>query len=112
MIWQSLLGIASLTALAWAVSENRRRATWKIAGGGLAVQFVLALVLLKVPLFKGLFLSLNSAVAALETATKAGTSFVFGYLGGGDVPFEEALSSIGDAAIALPRGPRGCPPES
>ncbi len=91
MILQSLLGIASLTALAWALSENRRRATWKIAGGGLAVQFVLALVLLKVPFFKAFFLSLNSAVAALETATKAGTSFVFGYLGGGDVPFEEAF---------------------
>ncbi len=91
LIWQSLLGIASLTALAWAISENRRRASWKIAVGGLAVQFALALMLLKVPLFKALFLSLNSAVAALQTATRAGTSFVFGYLGGGDLPFDLAL---------------------
>jgi len=35
------------------------------------------------------FLWLNRAVNALEGATQAGTSFVFGYLGGGPLPFEE-----------------------
>jgi concentrative nucleoside transporter, CNT family len=39
------------------------------------------------PFFKRLFLLLNELVIALETATRAGTSFVFGYLGGGTAPF-------------------------
>ena len=35
----------------------------------------------------GLLFSLNGAVDALATATKAGSSFVFGYIGGGPEPF-------------------------
>ena len=35
------------------------------------------------PIFKEIFLS----ELVIVTATIAGTSFVFGYLGGGDVPF-------------------------
>ena len=35
------------------------------------------------------FLLLNRAVAAVQKATEAGTSFVFGYLGGGELPFAE-----------------------
>jgi CNT family concentrative nucleoside transporter len=51
------------------------------------VQLSIAGVLLYVPFFKRFFLLLNNMVLALESATKAGTSFVFGYLGGGTPPF-------------------------
>ncbi|MCC7167449.1 MAG: nucleoside:proton symporter [Rhodospirillales bacterium] len=86
---QSLIGILGLTALAWLVSENRRRVSWKVAAGGLAFQFLLALVLLKLPMFKTAFLALGDLVGALQKATRAGTGFVFGYLGGGPLPFVE-----------------------
>ena len=86
---QAILGLAALTALAWAFSENRRATNWKSVAAGLVLQFVLALLLLKLPLFKELFLGLNSALLSLQEATRAGTSFVFGYLGGGDLPFDE-----------------------
>ena len=43
----------------------------------------------KLPLDQGLFLGLNEALLALERATQAGTTFVFGYLGGAPVPFAE-----------------------
>src|SRR4029077_14221155 len=36
---------------------------------------------------KRFFLLLNNVVLALDSATRAGTSFVFGYLGGGPTPF-------------------------
>jgi CNT family concentrative nucleoside transporter len=49
---------------------------------------LLGLLLLKLHLFQQLFLGLNSVVLALEESTKAGTSMVFGYLGGGPLPFE------------------------
>src|SRR5439155_26051968 len=54
---------------------------------GVAVQFAIAGILLYVPFFKRFFVVLNNVVLALDSATKAGTSFVFGYVGGGPPPF-------------------------
>ena len=89
-ILQSAFGLVVLTGIAWALSENRAAASWKTAVMGLALQLIVALVLLKIPFFQSLFLALNEAVAALQLATTAGTKFVFGYLGGGDLPFKES----------------------
>ncbi len=80
---QSALGICVIIALAWALSENRRVFPWRVVVGGLALQATLALLLLKVPLAQQALLALNGVVGALTTATRAGTSFVFGVVGGG-----------------------------
>ncbi len=85
---QSCLGLLSLIALAWAMSENRRQFPIKLAATGVASQIVIALILLKIPIFQNFFILLNHLVLALENATAAGTSMVFGYLGGGALPFE------------------------
>jgi concentrative nucleoside transporter, CNT family len=84
---QSAFGLVVLVALCWALSENRRRPPWRIAVTGVAIQIALAALLLKVPPARALFAELNRAVDAAQAATKAGTSFVFGYLGGGPTPF-------------------------
>jgi CNT family concentrative nucleoside transporter len=84
---QSLLGIAFIIFLAWLVSENRRAFPVRTVVAGVAMQLVLALVLLKVPMARDGLFALNGVVAALTEATKAGTSFVFGYIGMGDAPF-------------------------
>jgi concentrative nucleoside transporter, CNT family len=86
---QGIVGILFLTGLAWLISENRRAVRFRIVFAGLAVQFALALIMLKIPLFRDLFSLLNRGVIALERATAAGTTFAFGYLGGGDLPFAE-----------------------
>ena len=52
------------------------------------VTFALALLMLKVPQTEIAFDWINRAVDAIAAATKAGTSFVFGYVGGGPLPFE------------------------
>lgn len=88
-ILHSLFGIAVFLGFAWLLSENRKQISPRILIAGLLLQFILALLLLKVPAFKEIFVVLQSVVGALETATRAGTSFVFGYLGGGPLPFEE-----------------------
>lgn len=88
-ILQGAFGLVALLFFAWLLSEDRRRPGVRIVLGGLALQFVLALVLLKFPPAKAIFFSLNDAVSALQSATDAGTSFVFGYLGGGPAPFAE-----------------------
>lgn len=87
---QSGLGLLVLLALAYGISEDRRQISWKTVGSGLALQLLLALALLKLPGMRHLFLMLNGLVQTLETAVQAGTSFVFGYLGGGALPFDPA----------------------
>lgn len=84
---QSALGICVIVALAWALSEDRRAFPWRTVIAGLALQAVLALLLLEVPVARAGLLALNGAVDALTTATRAGTSFVFGFIGGGPPPF-------------------------
>jgi CNT family concentrative nucleoside transporter len=85
---QSVFGVFALLALAWLVSENRRAVSWRQAAIGLAVTFITALLLLKVPGVASAFAIINRAVNAIAAATRAGTSFVFGYLGGGALPYE------------------------
>jgi CNT family concentrative nucleoside transporter len=89
LIVQSIIGLAVFLLAAWLVGENRRRVAMGTILGGLGLQLVLGLLLLKLPLFKGVFFALNKVILALEEATRAGTSFVFGYLGGGNPPFQE-----------------------
>ena len=89
-VLQALLGITGLLAVAWSLSEARRQVPWRAVMAGLLLQLTLAVLLLKLPLAKDAFLALNGAMLALEKATEAGTSLVFGYLGGGPLPFAES----------------------
>ncbi len=86
---RGLLGIAALLLFAWGISEDRRRVPWRVVVVGVVLQFALALAFLKFPPASAAFLLLNRGVEALQSATEAGTGFVFGYLGGGDLPFAE-----------------------
>jgi len=104
LVWQSLLGLIVLTTIAWAIGGGRSKAPLKTAAVGLALQIVIALVLLKLPIVKDFFMLLGDGVQAILAATRIGTSFVFGYLGGGDLPFDEKFpgSSFVLAFQALP----------
>ncbi|WP_337996802.1 NupC/NupG family nucleoside CNT transporter [Oleispirillum naphthae] len=86
---QSAVGLFGLVAVAWLLSENRRCVSLRVVAVGLALQGAVALLMLKVPLFSGAMMRLNGVVDALQSATRAGMSFVFGYLGGGVLPFAE-----------------------
>ena len=85
----SLVGFFLLHAVAWALSEDRRTVAWRPVTTGMLLTFGLGLVLLKAPYAKDVFLALNGALNALEKATQDGTAFVFGFLGGGPLPFAE-----------------------
>jgi concentrative nucleoside transporter, CNT family len=85
---QSAVGIFALLALAFLVSEDRRLVSWRQAATGLAVTFVLAVLMLKIPQLQAAFAVIGEAVDAIAVATRAGTTFVFGYLGGGPLPYE------------------------
>jgi CNT family concentrative nucleoside transporter len=85
---QSAFGIVALLAIGWIISENRRAVSWRRVGASLLLTLVLAALLLKIPALKFVFAAANDAVNAIAAATRAGTSFVFGYLGGAPLPFE------------------------
>lgn len=88
---QSAFGAIALLALAWAMSEKRDAVSWRRVALSLALTIVLAIVLLKIPPVRWAVASVNGAVDAVAAATKAGTSFVFGYLGGGTLPFDPKI---------------------
>ena len=101
---QSAFGILVFLILAWLFSEDRTRIPWRTLLAGIGLQFLLAMLLLWWPPFKLMFMGLNDLLLSLEQATLDGTSFVFGYLGGDELPFEEthAGSSFILAFRALP----------
>jgi CNT family concentrative nucleoside transporter len=86
--FQSAAGLLALAFIAWGISERRRSVNWRTVVIGIALQIGLAIILTKAPGSQWVFLLLNKGVWALDKATRAGTSFVFGYLGGGSPPFE------------------------
>src|SRR5947207_552390 len=85
---QSALGVIALIAFAWAISENRRVVSPRRVATGLAITLVLAVLFVKVPPITAAFGAANGAIDAIAAASRAGTSFVFGYVGGGPLPFE------------------------
>jgi CNT family concentrative nucleoside transporter len=86
--FQSAIGVVALLGLAFLVSENRRAIAWRQVLIGLGVTFSAAVIMLKAPGATRAFAAVNAAVDAIAAATRAGTAFVFGYLGGGPLPFE------------------------
>jgi len=90
---QAILGIAVLVLIAWALQERRAPLPWRVVLGGLGLQLALAALLVHVAPVREALLSLNVVVQAIDNATRAGTSFVFGFLGGDTPPFEVTRES-------------------
>src|SRR6202000_1461766 len=84
---QSAFGVLALLAIAWAFGENRRAVSPRQAAIGLVATIVNAVVLIKLPVVTHAFGAINDAVGTIAAASRAGTAFVFGYLGGGALPF-------------------------
>ncbi len=100
--FQGLIGIALLLVMAWAMSEDRAaRPGWRWIAGALALQIGIALVVVRVPLIWDAIGLANTAVAAVEAATKVGSSYMFGYLGGAPLPFALAEGAAPPLVIAF-----------
>ncbi|KWV90921.1 NupC/NupG family nucleoside CNT transporter [Erythrobacter sp. YT30] len=85
---RGIIGIAVLLGIAWALSEDRgNRPTWQWIAGALAMQAVLALIIVRVPFIWSIMKGANAGVEAISDATVQGSSYMFGYLGGAPLPF-------------------------
>lgn len=75
-----LIGIVLIFAIAFLLSNNRKAINYRVVLSGLAVQLVLAVFILKVPIGKTIFAYLGAGVTKILNFSQAGASFVFGPL--------------------------------
>ena len=88
MIIQSLIGIVVLILIALPFSESIQEIKVKFIIYALLIQTSLAFILLEIPFISSFFDVMSIAVESLRLSAIEGSSFVFGYLGGGEAPFE------------------------
>jgi len=85
---QGVVGLVVIVAAARALSSDRRTPfPWRFAAGALLLQLALALLIVRVPPVWSVLGLANDAVAAVERATLKGSAYMFGYTGGGPIPF-------------------------
>lgn len=101
---QSAIGIVSFMFIAWLFSTHKLRFPFLKAIVTVAVQLGLASLLLYFPPAREAIGSLQIGIDAMLAATKVGTSFVFGTIGGGEAPFavENQGAMFNFAFMALP----------
>ena len=92
LILQITIGFIGLTLLAVPLSAKRSAINYRHILIAIAFQILLAFALIKVPVIIKIFSYLSEGVIALQAATTQGTTFVFGYLGGGNAPFMDGGS--------------------
>jgi concentrative nucleoside transporter, CNT family len=104
LVLQSLFGFVMLFAFAWVLSEKRGAVQWRTVFGAITLQVVLCVLMFKFPYFKDMADVLNNVLNGLQAATREGTKFVFGYIGGADTPFTatQPQNSFVLATMALP----------
>ena len=87
LTWQGLAGVGFFLGIAWLCSESRRSVRLAPVGLALLGQALAAALILRTPPIQAAFLWVSNGIGAIKTATLTGTGFVFGYVGGGALPF-------------------------
>ncbi len=77
-ILRGILGIAVLLAFCYALSSHRSKVDWRLVGGGMLLQIILALLILKVPFIYAIFKYISELFVTLLSYTDEGAAFVFG----------------------------------
>lgn len=74
------LGIIAMLACCYALSANRKNIDWRLVGTGLALQIVLAILILRVPIINSFFDSIASFFRSIINFSSEGAEFIFGDL--------------------------------
>jgi CNT family concentrative nucleoside transporter len=97
-----ILGIATMIAIAWLLSADRRRVSWRLVGIAVAVQAVLGVLVLKTGVGRALFHGANVVFTRLLGFTEQGARFIFGNLARTNVPVG---TPVGEPIDMAPLGP-------
>ncbi len=79
-LWRGLLGMAVLILISFIFSSNRRAINWKTAGIGIAMQLLLAIGILKIPVIQAIFRTAGQFFVNILDYTLAGSQFLLGNL--------------------------------
>lgn len=82
----NILGIAVVLALAFLISWDRKNIKWKAVVKAVIAQFLIAILLVKIPIGKTIISVLSDGVTAVINCGQDGLSFVFGSLADGSAP--------------------------
>jgi len=75
---KGLLGMGVLIGIAYLLSANRKAISWRIVGIGLLMQLVIAILVLKVPVFQNVIEFIGLLFIKVLDFTKVGSEFLFG----------------------------------
>ena len=75
---RGLLGVATLLAIAYALSFDRKRIDWKLVGGGLLMQLIFALAMLHLPFISHLLEGCGKVFVKVMDFTEEGLTFLLG----------------------------------
>lgn len=94
----NLLGIALVFAICWLLSYNRKAIKWKNIGVMFAVEFIIAFIIVRLPIGQKLVTLLSNAVSAVISCGNEGLEFVFGdlFTGGSTGIYVFIVQSLGN----------------
>lgn len=84
---RSLVGVAFVIGVAWALSDSRSKFPWRIVAVALGLEILLAVSMFALPPLRALLAWVSAGIDGLQAATLEGARFVFGYLAGGATPY-------------------------
>jgi CNT family concentrative nucleoside transporter len=93
-----IVGMAVMIGIAWLLSNNRARVSWRLVATGVGLQALLGVVVLKTGVGRALFDGANVVFTRLLAFTEEGARFVFGNLVRNNVPVGTPTGAPADMA--------------
>jgi len=94
-----IVGIAVMIGIAWSMSSDRSKVSWRLVGFGVALQVVFGFLVLKTGVGQALFDGANNVFAQLLAFTEDGARFIFGNLVRNNVPVGNPVGGPSDMAL-------------
>lgn len=76
--FQGLIGIVLILGIAYLFSNNKKKINFRVVGSGIALQLLIAVLVLKVPAVTSFFQMLGKGMEKIEIFARKGASFVYG----------------------------------
>ncbi|MCC9988697.1 NupC/NupG family nucleoside CNT transporter [Streptococcus agalactiae] len=94
----SIIGILLVLGIVYAISFNRKSVSLSLIGKALIVQFIIALILVRIPLGQQVVSVVSTGVTKVINSGQAGLNFVFGSLAdsGAKTGFIFAIQTLGN----------------
>ncbi len=96
---RSLVGLIVLVGIAWALSEDRKRISWRVVAWGLGLQMLFGVFVLITPVGAAFFESINRVLQAVLHFSESGARFLFGNLVFNNVPVGTGEAGANSAIV-------------